>query len=55
MKPDALKFQRELALKHVAKARASDHPMTDQRIAAAVAPTVGTTPDQVLKWMRGGR
>lgn len=34
--------------------RAND-PMSDQRIAAAAAGYVDTTPDQVLKWMREAR
>lgn len=54
MKPEALKFQRDLARRHIARAReaAKSHPMTDQRIAAAVAPQVGASVDQILKWMR---
>lgn len=54
MTPDQKRFQRDLALKHVARAReaAKSHPMTDQRIAAAVAGTVGATVDDVLKWMK---
>ncbi|ALC12499.1 hypothetical protein [Sphingopyxis sp. 113P3] len=57
MKPEALKLQRKIALKEVARFRADAHrhPMSDQRIANAVAPLVKTTPDQVLKWMREAR
>lgn len=54
MTPDQKAFQRKLALQHIAKAReaAKTHPMSDQRIAAAVAPAVGATTDQILKWMK---
>ncbi|MGR4893362.1 hypothetical protein ACIPPQ_20245 [Sphingopyxis sp. LARHCG72] len=57
LSPDQKRFQRDLALKHVARAReaAKSHPMTDQRIAAAVAPQVSATPDQVLSWMKEAR
>lgn len=54
--PDQRRFQRGLALKHVARFRASDEgsdfPRSDQRIAAAVAPQVNATVEQVLKWMK---
>lgn len=54
MKPAALKFQRDLALRHVARMRAdASRPLPDQRIAAAVAPMVGAAPEDVLKWMKG--
>ena len=54
MTPDQQKFQRDLARKHIARAReaAKSHPMSDQRIAAAIAPTIGAEVGQVLKWMR---
>lgn len=56
MKPEALKLQRTIALKEVARCRAADsHPMSDQRIAAVAAKTSGASPDQVLKWMREAR
>lgn len=57
MKPEALKLQRSIALKEVARFRADAHrhPMSEQRIANAVAPLVNATPEQVLKWMREGR
>lgn len=57
MKPEALKLQRTIALREVARFRADAHrhPMSEQRIANAVAPLVKTTPDQVLKWMREAR
>ncbi len=55
--PDQKSFQRTLALQHVERARAveASHPMSDQRIAAAVSRSVGATPDQVLKWMKEPR
>lgn len=55
--PDQKAFQRRLALQHVVRAReaAKTHPMTDQRIAAAVAGQVGATSDEVLAWMREAR
>lgn len=56
MTPDQKRFQRELALKHVARFRAdAKHPLPDLRIAAAVAPGVKASSDQVLKWMREAR
>ena len=56
MTPDQKRFQRDLALKHVARFRADlSHPLPDQRIAAAVAPGVNSTAGQVLKWMREAR
>lgn len=57
MTPDQKAFQRRLALQHVARARetAKSHPMTDERIAMAVAGRVGATSDQVMKWMREAR
>lgn len=55
--PEQKRFQRDLALKNVARAReaAKSHPMTDDRIAAAVAGQVNATPADVLKWMREAR
>ena len=56
MKPEALKLQRTIALREVARCRAADsHPMSDQRIAAVAAKTSGASPDQVLKWMLEAR
>jgi len=54
MKPEALKLQRAIALKEVARFRAARdrHPISDERIAAAVAKASGATPEQVLKWMK---
>lgn len=55
MKPEALKLQRTIALKEVARFRAAHdrHPISDQRIAHAAAKASGASIDQVLKWMRG--
>lgn len=54
--PDQKRFQRDLALKHVRRFREADegerHPRSEQRIAMAVAGTVGATTADVLKWMK---
>jgi hypothetical protein len=57
MKPEALKLQRTIALKEVARFRAAKdrHPISDERIAAAAAKASGAGSDQVLKWMREAR
>lgn len=53
MKPEALKLQRELALKKIAEKRANaEGPHTDRVIADLVAREVRATTEQVLKWMR---
>jgi hypothetical protein len=55
--PDQRRFQRDLALKEVRRARnATDrHPMSDQRIANVAAKASGATPEQVLNWMKEAR
>jgi hypothetical protein len=54
MTPDQKRFQRDLALKHVRRFREAHdcHRLPDQRIAMAVAGTVGASVDDVLKWMK---
>jgi len=54
MKPEALKLQRTIALREVARCRAAadGHPMSDERIAKAVAPIVRASVEQVSKWMK---
>lgn len=57
MKPEALKLQRTIALREVARCRAAEerHPMSEHRIANVAAHACGASPDQVLKWMREAR
>ena len=54
MKPEALKLQRTIALREVARCHAAEerHPMSDIRIANVAAKASGATPEQVLKWMK---
>lgn len=54
MKPEALKLQRTIALREVARCRAAEerHPMSDIRIANVAAKASGATPEQCLKWMK---
>lgn len=57
MKPEALKLQRTIALKEVARFRAAKdrHPISDERIAEAAKKASGASVEQILKWMREAR
>lgn len=57
MKPEALKLQRTIALKEVARQRVEHEgqPVSDRFLAGKASDLSGATVEQVLKWMREGR